>query len=99
LRPSGSSFAGRCVIAREGAQRRYSALPPIAAIRFLRGAPSYGAALLRHGFRWGGEIMVPARITLSASEREKIGVLINNIGVYASQLMHQDLPGVATRAL
>ena len=43
--------------------------------------------------------MVPARITLSASEREKVGVLINNIGVYASQLMHQDLPGVATRAL
>jgi len=42
---------------------------------------------------------VPARITLSASEREKVGVLINNIGVYASQLMHQDLPGVATRAL
>jgi len=43
--------------------------------------------------------MVPPRITLSASEREKVGVLINNIGVYASQLMHQDLPGVATRAL
>src|SRR2546423_8830414 len=42
---------------------------------------------------------VLTRITLPAPEREKVGVLINNIGVYASQLMHQDLPGVATRAL
>jgi hypothetical protein len=42
---------------------------------------------------------VPTRITLTAPEREKLGVLINNIGVYASQLMHQDMPGLATRAL
>ena len=42
---------------------------------------------------------MPARITLTALEREKLGVLVNNIGVYASQLMHQDLPGFATRAL
>src|SRR4051794_11111701 len=42
---------------------------------------------------------MPTRITLTALEREKLGVLVNNIGVYASQLMHQDLPGIATRAL
>jgi hypothetical protein len=42
---------------------------------------------------------MPARITLTALEREKLGILVNNIGVYASQLMHQDLPGIATRAL
>jgi hypothetical protein len=42
---------------------------------------------------------MPTRITLTALEREKLGILVNNIGVYASQLMHQDLPGIATRAL
>lgn len=42
---------------------------------------------------------MPTRITLTVTERERVGVLINNIGVYASQLLHQDLPGVATRAL
>jgi len=42
---------------------------------------------------------MPLRIVLTATEREKLGVLVNNISVFAAQLVTSGGTDVATRAL
>jgi hypothetical protein len=42
---------------------------------------------------------MPLRMVFSASERERLGVLVNNISVYATQLIQQGGSAVTMRAL
>ena len=42
---------------------------------------------------------MPQRMVFTATEREKLGVLINNISVFASQIVSNSGPHFSTRAL
>lgn len=42
---------------------------------------------------------MPFRMVLTITERERLGVLINNLSFYASQIMLQGSPELAKRAL
>lgn len=42
---------------------------------------------------------MPRQIAFSTAEREKLGVLVNNVSVYATQLLTHTGPDFSTRAL
>ena len=42
---------------------------------------------------------MPLRMVFAASEREKLGVLVNNFCIFATQFINQDGPALSTRAL
>jgi hypothetical protein len=44
-------------------------------------------------------LLMPVRMGFSTSERERLGVLVNNISVYATQLIHQGGSAVTVLAL
>ena len=42
---------------------------------------------------------MPSRMVFTATEREKLGVLVNNLSIFAAQIVSQGAPGLSTRAL
>jgi hypothetical protein len=43
--------------------------------------------------------MMPSRLAFSATEREKFGVLVNNISVFAAEVLDRTQPALQARAL
>ncbi len=42
---------------------------------------------------------MPLRMVFTAAEREKMGILVNNLCIYATQIINQDRSSFSTRAL